>query len=223
MKTIKLLAAAFVAAGLMSCGGNTTATSESTDSTAVAATSDSVAVGTPEELQSQLTQALESGDKEQVESLLTTWKQKIEELQTSGDVASLQSYSETLQKYVSENMTKLQEAGVTTTTLNDAVQSAVQAATQTASGSIDDAAAKANQAIDEATKNMPEAVKNAAKEQVDQVKEQAKAKAQEKADEAKAKAQEKVDEAKAKAQDKVDEAKSKAQDKAKSALKGLGL
>ncbi len=189
MKKFFVFAFSAAALTLASCGGNSTESAQDADSLMV----DSAAV--VEDPIAALQAAIEAGDTEQIQTLL---EQAAEQLNVLSEEEKAE-YASKLQQFVEENKAKLEEASISTTTLDDVVST------------IKNLPESAQELGENAVDAAKEDVQNAASEAV----ESAKASAEEKVQSAKDAANQKVEDAANKASDKVNEGISKAASKLK--------
>ncbi len=193
-----------------SCGGNTGSNVAQEDSLVI----DTVATleqDTAEDVQTQLTETLQSGDAAQVQAAIEKVASEVKAAIESGDQQAAEKYASQIKVFVEQNADKLKALDVNTLTVGNLIDAAKNLP------------ANARQTARDG-KNAVKADANAAREAADAAAEKAKADAKAAADQAvedaKEKASEKVDEAAAKASEKADQAIQDATDKAK---KKLGL
>ncbi len=188
MKKFFVFAFSAVALTLASCGGNSTEGAQDADSLQ----SDSALVEDPI---GALQEALQAGDTEQVQALLDL---AAEQLETLSDEEKAE-YAYKLQEFVATNKEKLEEASVSTATVESVVST------------IKDLPSS----VEELGESAVDAVKSDAQTIVDDAKDAVKTSVDEKVQDAKDAANAKVEDAANKASDKVNEGISKAASKLK--------
>lgn len=189
MKKVFVCAIAFMALTFTSCGnkqnGNAAQTDSLTDTTAIAAD------GTDAEaLANEMKAKLEAKDANGLNEIVTSAKQKIEELVKAGKIEEAKAYASKVKQFVDENA-----EAIKTVTNGDETISSIVSTISALPSNAENAVEAAGNAVKSDAENAVESAKGAAETKVNEAKEAAKQKATDEVNKAKDKANEKVNKA----------------------------
>ncbi len=165
MKKIMILALAAVAMSFAACGGQTRNTAE-LDSLSVSTSAEASPTEQATAVINLLQEQLQQADPDQVKAISEQIAQQVAKFVAAGDQAAADKYAETIGNFISENVVKLQQAGVLSS-LSEALSS-VQGIPAGIADVVNDATVKGDTAVaavKDAIEATPEAVKEAVKEQ----------------------------------------------------------